>query len=113
LGEDAAGREEEGVFRVRCLGGWRVADGMEAGTAAGGGEAAGEEAGRAGVVLGRAGPEDAVLGGDLLVGDAGVVGGSAGAGAAQLFEDGAGVGEGEVLALAEPVRKRAEQPDIG
>ena len=60
----------------------------QAGPAVRRGEAVGEQARRARVrVRRRAGPEDAVLGVEPLVADAGVVGRAAGGGAAQLVED--------------------------
>ncbi len=78
----------------------------------GGREAVGEQPRRARVVLGRARPEDALLGLDPLVGDAGVVGDPAGAGPAQLVEDLARLG-GEVLAAAEPVGQVGQHLQVG
>src|SRR5690606_37645616 len=107
LADNAAGGEDDRVFVVDVFGGRGVFGDVEAGAAVGEVERAGalrdgvpraglEQARRARVVDGRAvrrfaraGPEDAVLALDLLVGDARVVDDGALRGHAQLFEDGA------------------------
>src|SRR5579859_162488 len=85
---------------------------MEARLAVGKPEPLFVEPGRAGVILSRAGPENAVLRFDLLIGDAEVVAFRAFGGDAYLLEDVALPFVGEVLAFAEPPREVADNIPI-
>ena len=100
----AAGGEDQRVLGVHVFGGGRVGSGHEARLAVGEVErplapghrvhgAGLEQARRSRMVVGRAGPEDAVLPLHLLVGDARVVGDAALRGLAQLGEDRGGARE--------------------
>ncbi len=116
LGEHPAGGQVQGVGGVRLLVGRAVGDGGEAGPAVRGGEAVQEQPPGARVVLGRAGPEHPVLGGDPGVADARVVGVAAGRGAAQLVEgllglDREAVGR-EALRHSEPGGQLAQHPQF-
>src|SRR5436309_1087511 len=64
-----------------------------------------EEPRRARVIDRRTGPEDAELGVDPFVGDAGVVGDAAARGLAQLFEDLARLAVGKKPFLPQPLRQ--------
>ena len=87
---------------------------MEAGPAVGMVEPpALKEARRPGVVGVRAGPEDAHLPLDLLVGDAGVVGHAAARHPGELGEDVGGRVEVELMALSEPAGQVADDPPVG
>ena len=109
----AAGREVERVGGVGELGGGTVAHGDETRLSVGKGEALGEETRRARMVFGGAGPEDAVGGADLVVGDAAVVGAGARRGPAELGEDLFARGEPEARALAQALGQRGEDLEVG
>ena len=129
LGQDAPGGQVQGVFLVGFLRRRAVQHRVEPGLAAGRGEGLGEQPGRAGVVCGavpstvlravpgaiqcRAGPEDALVGFYLRVGDAGVVGDAAGAGGPQFLKDRFRVGVGEPAFLAQPGRQPLHQFQVG
>src|SRR5450755_292516 len=98
---DAPGSEDHGILFVRLLGRWDIGNGMHMRLAIGEAEALLVEARRAWMVLRRAGPEDAVLLGNLLISDAPVVGLRSLCAEPQLVEDLACGGEAEVLFLAQ------------
>ena len=91
-----AGGQQVRVRLVGQLGGEPGPDREEVGAPVRGGEAVEEHARGAGVVLGRARPEELLAGGQAFVGDPGVVGDPAGAGPPQLGEDLLGVGREEL-----------------
>ena len=108
------GRHVDGVLGVGRLGAEAVRRGMQVELAVGVVAAPVLEQPRgARVALGRARPEDAHLALDALVGDAGVVGGAAGAGAAELVEDGLGVAEIELVRASQAARQLEEDRGVG
>src|SRR5262249_42491823 len=112
LAEQRSGRERERILGVGVLDRRFVGGRMESGLAVREVEGSGssgdripgtrfEETRRAGMVLGRAGPEDAVLPLDALPGDAGIVGDAARGRQPQLVEDLARPGELEAVLPSE------------
>src|SRR5579883_3643989 len=71
-----------------------------------------EEARRARVRFIRTGPEDAVLGGNLFIGEAHVISRAARTGRAQFLEDLAGVLKGEVVPFAQAASQFTEYLDL-
>ena len=117
LGHQPAGGQHVRERGAGVLGRLAVFDPNEPGPAVGGREAVGEQSRSARVGHAAVGrgvgtrPEDALLGVDPLVADAGVVGDPAGAGPTQLVVDAAWLG-GEELPPAEPAGQALHQIEV-
>src|SRR5579875_2209900 len=112
MSQNAPRAEIEGVVAVRLFARPLIVGDMKTGTSVGSGEAVGEEARSTRVIRCRAGPENTLLGIDLFVGNASVVGQAPGAGAPEFFEDLPGVPKAEILVFAQAPGQLAEQRDL-
>src|SRR5439155_20918798 len=114
MGHRPAGRPAQRVLGVDLLGRGVPLDRVESGLAVAMREALLEQPGGAGMVLARAGPEDAPRGFDALPGHPRVVGQPPARRDPQLLEDLAGRGEGELVrVVSEPASDLTHDPPVG
>ena len=113
LREHATGREVERIVAIGQFGGTDRRDDVEDGASVRGGKPIPEEARRAGMPVGRAGPVQLFAGVEARVADAAVVGAPTRARPPEFLEDGRWVPGREALAAPEACGERRQHLEIG